>query len=185
LVKRASLDDIIFSTEHENLYVIPAGPTPPNPSELLQTEEFDNFITELKTRFDYVFLDTAPIGLVSDSFALMAKSDLNLFVLRAQYSKREFATTPDRIIYENNIKNVYTILNSYDQSALVYSSLYKQEYGDYIGGGGYYYGGYYGKGRYGGYKNYNESYYTGYYSDEGVNKKKKKSILSFFTKSKK
>jgi tyrosine-protein kinase Etk/Wzc len=185
LVKRASIDDIIFETEHENLFVIPAGPTPPNPSELLQTDEFNTFIAELKTRFDYVFLDTAPVGLVSDSFALMAKADLNFFIIRAQYSKREFATTPDRIIAENNIKNVYTILNSYDQSAFVYSSLYKQEYGDHIGGGGYYHGGYYGKGRYSGYNNYNELYYSGYYSDEGLNKKKKKTLFSFFNKRKK
>ncbi len=183
LVKRATINDIIFETEYENLSIVPAGPTPPNPSELLQTDEFQLFIDELRTRFDYIFLDTAPVGLVSDSLTLMAQSDINLFVIRAQYSKREFATTPDRIKSENNVKNIYTILNSYDHSAIAYSSLYKQEYGDYLGGGGYYYyGGYYGKNGYGSYNKYNESYYAGYYANEVGKKKKKNGFFSLLRK---
>jgi capsular exopolysaccharide synthesis family protein len=162
LAKHASINEIILPTENENLFVVPAGPTPPNPSELLQTDEFQSFLDELKTRFDFVFLDTAPVSLVSDSLTLMSKSDINLFVIRAQYSKREFAYTPDRLVSDNSVKNMYTILNSYDHSSMVYTSIYRQEYGDYGGAGGYYY--------YGGYytRNYT-SYYSGYYSDEDKN----------------
>lgn len=185
LVNRAHLDDIIFETGYENLSIVPAGPTPPNPSELLQTKAFDHFLTELAKRFDYVFLDTAPVGLVSDSLNLMTKSDINLFVLRAQYSKREFATTPDRLASENNISQIYSILNSFDHAAVVYSSLYKREYGDYLGGSGYYYYGgyYYGKG-YGNSKSYN-SYYAGYYADEDIKHKQKSFWQKLFTNSSK
>jgi capsular exopolysaccharide synthesis family protein len=78
LVKRATLDEIITPTENGLLSIVTSGPTPPNPSELLQTQEFQTFLDELKTRFDFVFLDTAPVGLVSDSLTLMTKADLNL-----------------------------------------------------------------------------------------------------------
>jgi tyrosine-protein kinase Etk/Wzc len=185
LVKRATLDEIITPTENGLLSIVTSGPTPPNPSELLQTQEFQTFLDELKNRFDFVFLDTAPVGLVSDSLTLMTKADLNLFVLRAQYSKREFASTPDRLTSDNNIKNVYTILNSYDHSSVAYSSLYKKEYGDYIGGGSgyYYYGGYYGGGS--GYHNAYSSYYSNYYTDEDFIKKPTWKPFSLFMKSKK
>ena len=164
LVKRATIDEIIFETGNPNLFIVPAGPTPPNPSELLQTQEFETFIEELKKRFDYVFLDTAPVGLVSDSLNLMVKADINLFVIRAQYSKREFASIPDKLSAENNIKNVYTILNSFDSSAIIYSSLYKYDYGNYYGGRGYYYyGGYYDSG-YG--SKTHRNHYANYYSEE-------------------
>ncbi|MCU0441510.1 MAG: polysaccharide biosynthesis tyrosine autokinase [Bacteroidia bacterium] len=179
LVKRATLEEVVLPTGYENLYIVPAGPTPPNPAELLQTSEFDEFINSLRSRFDYIFFDTAPVGLVSDSLTLMAKSDINLFVIRAQYSKRDFALTPDRLLAENNIKQIYTILNSYDSTAVAYSSIYKNEYGGYYGSGSYYYyGGYYNKGGYGYYgKNYHSSYYSGYYTDEDMNGSSKSSWM--------
>ncbi len=175
LVNRATIDDIIFETGNPNLFIVPAGPTPPNPSELLQTAEFETFIEELKHRFDYVFLDTAPVGLVSDSLNLMSKSDINLFVIRAQYSKREFASIPDKLSDENNIKNVYTILNSFDASAMVHRSIYRYDYGSYYGGRGYYY--------YGG--NYDSQYGSGAYNNQYSNyysdvPKKKNRILNPF-----
>ncbi len=171
LINKNSLSEIIQKTGHENLDVITAGPTPPNPAELLQSTKMFELIEQLKMEYDYVMIDSAPVGLVSDSLALMQVADINLYVLRAQYSKREFAQIPDRISGDNTIKNIYTILNSYDNSSVVYGSIYKTNYGgDYGGSGYYYYGGYYGKGGYGYYgKKYYNSYYSGYYSEDEPN----------------
>ncbi|MFN9110913.1 MAG: GumC family protein [Bacteroidota bacterium] len=167
LIGKSSIQDIINKSEFENLDVIPAGPTPPNPSELLQSEEMEKLMQELKASYDFVFLDTAPVGLVSDSIGLMSKSDINLYILRAQYSKRDFALIPDRLGEDNLIPNIYTVLNSYDSSSAVYSSIYKTAYGGYYGGGGYYYyGGYYTSGGYGYTNKYHSKYYNGYYTDE-------------------
>ena len=167
LIGKHTLDEIIQPSEFENLDVIPAGPTPPNPSELLQSDKMTQLVETLKTEYDYVFFDTAPVGLVSDSFALMSSADINLFIIRAQYSRRDFALIPDRLKQDNQIPNIYTILNSYDNTSAIYGSIYKSAYGGYYGGGGYYYyGGYYNKG----YGYYNRKYYTqyyhGYYSDD-------------------
>jgi len=167
LIGRNTLNEVILTTEYENLFVLPAGPTPPNPAELLQTEKMNILMQNLKTQFDFVIFDTAPVGLVSDSFHLMKNADINLFILRAQYSKRDFALIPDRLKSDNEINNIYTILNSYDSSSITYSSVYKTEYGGYYGGGGYYYYGGYKSSGYGYYgRKYYSSYYSGYYSDE-------------------
>lgn len=173
LIDKHTIEEVTQTTEYENLYVVPAGPTPPNPAELLQTEKFTEFMDIVKEKYDYVFFDTAPVGLVSDSFPLMAKADINLYILRAQYSKRDFALIPDRLTAENNVKGMFSILNSFDASAAVYGSIYRTEYGGYYGGGGYYYyGGYYGKGSYGYYGNkYTSKYYSGYYAEDEMNPK--------------
>jgi capsular exopolysaccharide synthesis family protein len=184
LIGKHELKDIIQESEFENLDVITAGPTPPNPSELLSTDKMTQLVETLKQTYDYVFFDTAPVGLVSDSFALMSKADINLFIIRSQYSRRDFAMIPDRLQEDNQIPNMYIILNSYDNSSAFYGSVYKSAYGGYYGGGGYYYyGGYYNNNSYYNRKYYSQ-YYNGYYSDEssprtwwqkvlGLNKRKK------------
>lgn len=185
LIGKHELKDIIQESEFENLDVITAGPTPPNPSELLSTDKMTQLVETLKQTYDYVFFDTAPVGLVSDSFALMSKADINLFIIRSQYSRRDFAMIPDRLKEDNQIPNMYIILNSYDNSSAFYGSVYKSAYGGYYGGGGYYYyGGYYNNNSYYNRKYYSQ-YYNGYYSDEssprtwwqkalGLNKRRKK-----------
>lgn len=171
LIGKHELNDIIIASEFENLDVIPAGPTPPNPAELLNSEKMTNLIAELRQQYDYVFFDTAPVGLVSDSFHIMSHADINLFIIRAQYSRRDFAMIPDRLKQDNDIPNIYTILNSYDNTSAIYGSIYKSAYGGYYGGGGYYYyGGYYNRG-YGYYaRKYYTQYYSGYYSDDIIGK---------------
>jgi capsular exopolysaccharide synthesis family protein len=167
LIKKHTIDEVIQKTDYENLFVLPAGPTPPNPAELLQTDEMSKLAETLKENFDFVIYDNAPVGLVSDSFYLMSHADLNLFIIRAQYSKRDFATVPDKLKMENGIHNMYSILNAYESSSIAYSSIYKSDQSGYSGGGyGYYYYGGYNTGGYGYYgKKYYSSYYSGYYTE--------------------
>jgi capsular exopolysaccharide synthesis family protein len=175
LIGKTTKEESILATPYEKLFIVPAGPVPPNPSELLQSDKMLELLENLKHEFDYVLLDTSPVGLVADSLTLMQISDVNLYILRANYSKRDFALVPDRIKADNGIKNLYSILNAFDPGAGFYGSIYKQEYGGYYGGGGYYYyGGYYGRSSYGYYgRKYNSQYYSGYYTDEDMNGKRK------------
>ena len=164
LIGKSSLEEIIQHTEYPNLDVITAGPTPPNPAELLQTDEMRDLLETLKSTYDYILIDSAPVGLVSDSLIIMGMADINLYVIRSQYSRRDFAVIPDRLKADSNIKNIYILLNAFDTSSVVYSSIYKSSKG-----GGYHSGsgGYYGKGGYGYYaRKYTDSYYSGYYADE-------------------
>lgn len=181
LIGRSSLEQTIQHTEYPNLDVITAGPTPPNPAELLQMDEMSKLLDTLKERYDYILIDSAPVGLVSDSLIIMGMSDINLYVIRSQYSRRDFAQIPDRLKSDSNIQNIYTVLNAYDSSSVIYSSIYKNDYGGYYSGSGYYYyGGYYGKGGYGYYgKKYNDSYYSGYYGDTEEEEEETTSNFSF------
>lgn len=181
LIGKSSLEEAIQHSVYENLDVITSGPTPPNPSELLQLTEMKELITILKGMYDYIVIDSAPVGLVSDSLSVMEIADINLYIIRANYSKREFAVIPDRLAIDSNIKNLYSVLNAYDDNSAVYASIYKNDYSGYNSGSGYYYyGGYYGKGGYGYYgKKYNDSYYSGYHSDdEDRDSKKRPNLLT-------
>ncbi|MFN5922054.1 MAG: GumC family protein, partial [Bacteroidota bacterium] len=107
LIGKNTKEEVILPTPYDKLYIIPAGPVPPNPSELLQSSKMLELLETLKHEFDYVLLDTSPVGLVADSLTLMQLSDINLYILRANYSKRDFALVPDRIKTDNGISNLY------------------------------------------------------------------------------
>ncbi|MFN9519415.1 MAG: GumC family protein, partial [Bacteroidota bacterium] len=120
LIGKNTKEEVILPTPYDKLYIIPAGPVPPNPSELLQSSKMLELLETLKHEFDYVLLDTSPVGLVADSLTLMQLSDINLYILRANYSKRDFALVPDRIKTDNGISNLYSILNAFDPGAGFY-----------------------------------------------------------------
>src|SRR5690606_612570 len=85
LVKDADLDDLIVKVpEHENLYVMPCGPVPPNPSELLLESKVETLFSELKKRFDIIIIDTAPVGMVSDAQTLGKFADCTLYLVRQE-----------------------------------------------------------------------------------------------------
>ncbi len=111
LAGKHTLDDVIVSTEYENLQVLTAGPVPPNPSELLMTSNFNMIIDNLLTKYDYVLLDSPPIGLVTDAMMLMKRSDINLFVFRAKFSKKDFIKNINRFVKEHELHNSGIILN--------------------------------------------------------------------------
>jgi capsular exopolysaccharide synthesis family protein len=111
LVGKATLNDIILETPVENLNVILTGPRTPNASELILDPMLEEMIKELKSRFEYIILDTPPVGLLSDALVMMKYSDLNLYVLKANYSKKDFVDIAHQIIEKNNIKSLSFILN--------------------------------------------------------------------------
>src|SRR5688572_29469144 len=84
----AFLDEVIQKTKVENLELISAGQIPPNPSELLMSERTELMLNELLKRYDYILLDTPPVGLVSDAFSLMAFADHSIFLVRQNYTPK-------------------------------------------------------------------------------------------------
>jgi succinoglycan biosynthesis transport protein ExoP len=111
LVGKATLDEIILETPVEHLKVILTGPRTPNASELILDPMVEQMIQELKTRYEYIILDTPPVGLLSDALVMMKYSDLNLYVLKANYSKKDFVDIAHQIMEKNNIKSMSFILN--------------------------------------------------------------------------
>lgn len=164
LTNQCDVDKIVHATHVENLFFIPAGPMPPNPSELLYSERMRQLMAELKDRFDYVLVDTAPIGLVSDAIPLVRTSDVNIFVLRSGVSSFNAASIPERVSKEFGLNNSVIVLNGFTNDAL-HSRIYSNHKKGSYGSGQYYYTDY---STYG-----NKSY--GYYT-ESVNK-------NIFTKS--
>ena len=164
LTNQCEVDKIVHATHVENLFFIPAGPMPPNPSELLYSERMRQLMAELKERFDYVLVDTAPIGLVSDAIPLVRTSDVNIFVLRSGVSSFNSASIPERVSKEFALSNSVIVLNGFTNDAL-HSRIYSNHKKGSYGSGQYYYTDY---STYG-----NKSY--GYYT-ESVNK-------NIFTKS--
>ena len=112
LINKHSIDECIVKTRIANLHYIPAGPTPPNPSELLLNNEFDNLIAHLKENYDLVLLDTPPAGLVTDGILAMQKADLAIYIVRANYSRKAFLKTLERLVKVNQFKNISVILNA-------------------------------------------------------------------------
>jgi len=110
LAGRASLSDVIQHTEHDNLDVITSGPVPPNPSELIQSGDMKEILEQLRELYDVIILDTPPIGLVTDARTLMHLADASLYVVRADYSKKEFLRNVEKLSKED-ISNMGILLN--------------------------------------------------------------------------
>ncbi len=131
LIHKHKIEDCIRSTDIANLYFVGAGPSPPNPSELILSEDFDRLIEELKKSYDLIIMDTPPVGIVSDAILAMKKADLPIYIIRADYSKREFVKNLNRLIHVNNFKSLAVILNSvklYGKADYGYSYGYQSGY---------------------------------------------------------
>ncbi len=107
-----TLDDIIVpSGEHANLDLIPCGTIPPNPSELLQTDRVEQLFAELRKRYDYILVDTAPVALVSDTYLLDRVADMTIFVCRYKYTPSEMIEYINQMIEQKRMHNVACVLN--------------------------------------------------------------------------
>ena len=111
LAGKESIQDIIFATKYTDLHVITSGPIPSNPSELILSSRLNELLDILKQRYDYIFIDSAPIGLVSDSLVLMKRADMNLVVFRENYAEKSFIESLHNLIEKNRLKNIGLVLN--------------------------------------------------------------------------
>lgn len=124
------IKDIIHPSRiHPYLDVIMSGPIPPNPAELLMNSRLDELIDELRKQYDYIILDTSPIGIVSDTFLLDRISDINICVARQNYSPKEVCHLINTTYESKKLKNMAAILNGTDNISSYGYGLYKYHYG--------------------------------------------------------
>jgi len=125
---RHSIKEIIQSTEFGNLDIIPSGPIPLDPSELILSKEIPKLFEELKKIYEYIIIDTAPIGIVSDTKTLMKYTDLNLIIIREDYAKKDFILTLEEMVEKHQFENIGLILNASKAKGGEYGYGYSYEY---------------------------------------------------------
>ena len=153
IIGRVSFEDLLLPVQEvENLYVIPCGPIPPNPAELLLDSKLEELMEEVIKNFDVVIMDTAPVGLVSDAINLSKYADCTLYVVRQGYTFRKQIQLIEELYVEKKLPKISVLLNDV-----------KPE-GGYFGGYGYY-------GSYGYYGDSKSQ--SGYFEKEHPVKKKK------------
>jgi capsular exopolysaccharide synthesis family protein len=112
LINKHSFKECLLHTDLENLDYLPAGPTPPNPSELIMGQEVDLLFGEMRQQYHTIILDTPPVGLVTDGILAMKKADIPIYVIRADYSRKDFVNTLNRLAKTNRFRNLSIVLNS-------------------------------------------------------------------------
>jgi tyrosine-protein kinase Etk/Wzc len=127
LINKANWQECIQKSSIENFDVIPAGPHPPNPSELLVNGVFHKLVEEFRAAYDFVIMDTPPVGIVTDGIMAMKQSDISIYLFRANYSKKEFLYNLDRVHKLHHIKNLTAVLNALPDTAESYGYGYYHE----------------------------------------------------------
>ncbi|WP_025799650.1 GumC family protein [Hoylesella saccharolytica] len=158
-------EQILPSGVNNNLELLMSGPIPPNPAELLTRKSLDDIMDLLKEHYDYIIIDTAPVGLVTDTLQVGRISDITVFLCRADYTPKENFGLINSLHNEGKLPNICIVVNGIDLS--------KKKYGYYYGYGKYSRYGHYGRygkygrygrygsyGTYGSYGNYSKSQYS-------------------------
>ncbi len=127
LIRTANFEDIVQKTEIQNLDFIPAGPIPPNPSELIASERTQELFELIREMYDFIIIDTPPIGAVTDAFLLMKMVDLNIFLIRMNFTNKDALRNSIRSLKNNNIANVSSIINDIESDDKVYGYKYYEE----------------------------------------------------------
>ena len=149
-----NLMDLVQPSDiNKSLYILPGGTVPPNPTELLARDGLEKAVETLKKNFDYVILDTAPIGMVTDTLLIGRVADLSVYVCRADYTRKAEFTLINELAENNKLPNLCIAINGLD--------FQKKKYGYY-----------YGYGKYGKYYGYGKRYGYGYgYGEHKVKNK--------------
>lgn len=111
LTGKSEFEKCIHSSGIDCLDLVLCGPLPPNPSDLIQLNKMDELFDNLNQLYDYVIIDTPPIGLISDALSLQKFSDSNIFVLNTKFSRKKEVNYINDMVEENDLKNVGLILN--------------------------------------------------------------------------
>ncbi|MCC7303403.1 MAG: polysaccharide biosynthesis tyrosine autokinase [Bacteroidia bacterium] len=133
LIGAAHAEEIIQQVPgHENFYMIPCGPVPPNPVEILLNGKIEELIEELRRKFDYIIIDTPPIGIVTDAQILAKSADVTIYVLRHNYTPKSNLLMLEELYRGQKFHNLHLVFN-----AIKEGSRYGYKYGYGYGYGGY------------------------------------------------
>ena len=110
---KADINNVIKKVKgFENLYFLPTGALPKTPAKVINSKFMDKLVVELKKAFDYIVIDLAPLSVAPESIFVLKKSDLNISVLKSNYSDKKFILFTEDIVNKNNIKNMVFVLNA-------------------------------------------------------------------------
>lgn len=131
----ANLMDFVQPSDiNKNLFILPGGTVPPNPTELLARGGLEKAIETLKANFDYVILDTAPVGMVTDTLLIGRVADLSVYVCRADYTHKAEFTLINELAENNKLPNLCIAVNGLDLNSRKYGYYYGYgKYGKYYG----------------------------------------------------
>jgi tyrosine-protein kinase Etk/Wzc len=128
LINKATVDEIIQSTQIENLDYISAGPIPPNPLELIASERTEEIMSELKQIYDFIIIDSPPVGVVSDAYMLTKHADVTLYVVRQGFTHKDAFLNNIQHIMQKKIHNVSILLNDVKARGMAYDYGYEYTY---------------------------------------------------------
>lgn len=128
LIGQASIDEVIQNTSNPNLDFISAGPVPPNPLELINSDATREMIFSLKEKYEYIIIDSPPIGVVSDSFLLTEFADVNIYVVRQGYTNRDAFSNNVKQLQQKQIKRVSIVINDVPAKGMKYDYGYEYTY---------------------------------------------------------
>lgn len=129
ILGNAAVSDVVKTTDIPNLYLLPCGPQPPNPAELLLTNRFDEVLNELSERYDFVLLDSPPILAVTDAVVLARRSDGIILVAQAEQTTLDDASHCARVLRDVKANVVGVVLNNLDLTKRRYYYQYANKYG--------------------------------------------------------
>jgi capsular exopolysaccharide synthesis family protein len=136
IIGKASFNDLLVKVEGvEGLYVIPCGPIPPNPSELLLDKRLDELMKEVIANFEVIIMDTAPVGLVSDALNLSRFADCTLYIIRQGHTFRKQLGLIEEIYQDKKLPRLCVLLNDIKPEGGYYGGYYGGGYGYYSGHG--------------------------------------------------
>jgi len=128
LIDKAVIDDVIVSTEVPNLDLISAGPAAPNPAELIASGRTSEFIETLKEMYDYIVIDSAPVGIVSETYLLMKHTDINVFVVRLERTVKDAVKNAIRSMENNGFTNYNVLINDLNIEKESFKHQYDNKY---------------------------------------------------------
>lgn len=123
MTNHTSKDEIIHPTYLTNLSYIPAGPLVPNPSELIESGSLDELINYLRTKYEYIIIDSTPAGIIADAVLMMKYSNINLVIVRNNYTRKDVFGNVLKLLKVNNVNNFDVVYNDLN--------LRKSRYGQY------------------------------------------------------
>ena len=139
LINKSNIEDIIQSTFIDNLYIANAGPVPPNPAELIGTEQMIRFFDNIKKDFNFIIIDTPPVAIVTDALLLKDMVDIYIFVIRHGYSTKQVLQLVDDLYNKKDVKNMALLINDVQVKGYYgYSYQYGYGYGYGYSGKEYY-----------------------------------------------
>ncbi len=144
LIKKHTIEECLHDTDIDNLKILTSGPIPPNPSELVLTPNYIDFLNELKENYDFIVIDTPPVGVVTDAIRSFKQADYTLYVTRANQSPRTFLSYINNLAENQHLPKLNLILNGIEKNSAQYGYGYNYGYGyaygvnNYVKNAGYY-----------------------------------------------